>query len=47
MTEKVADRSESRVARPVDAGITDDETGAMLRAFFNLGERWGITDRQG
>ena len=39
--------SASRVARPVDAAIADAETGATLRAFFNLAARWGLTDRQG
>ncbi len=39
--------SAAGVARPVDAVITDAETGAMLRAFFNLVVRWRLTDRQG
>ncbi len=39
--------SASRVAGPVAAAITDAETGAMLRSFFNLVARWGLTDRQG
>ena len=38
--------SAAGVARPVDAAITDAETGAMLRAFFNLVARWRLTDRQ-
>ena len=33
-------------ARPVDAVIKDAETGAMLRAFFNLTARWRLNDRQ-
>ena len=33
--------------RPVRGEITDAETGAMLRAFFNLVERWALSDRQG
>ncbi len=39
--------SASRDARLVGAAITDAETGAMLRAFFNLVTRWGLSDRQG
>ena len=39
--------SAAGVARPVDAVITDAETGAMLRAFFNLAARWRLNDRQG
>ena len=27
--------------------ISDAETGAMLRAFFNLTARWALNDRQG
>ena len=27
--------------------ITDAETGAMLRAFFNLVEHWALNDRRG
>ena len=27
--------------------ITDAESGAMIRAFFNLAKRWALTDRQG
>ena len=27
--------------------ISDAETGAMLRAFFNLTARWALSDRQG
>ena len=27
--------------------ITDAETAAMLRAFFNLAQRWQLNDRQG
>ncbi|MCE2481868.1 MAG: hypothetical protein J4F33_03090 [Alphaproteobacteria bacterium] len=27
--------------------ISDAETGAMLRAFFNLTRRWQLDDRQG
>ena len=26
--------------------IGDEETGAMLRAFFNLAERWSLNDRE-
>jgi len=29
------------------AEITDAETGAMLRAFFNLAKRWALTDPEG
>lgn len=32
---------------PVSASINDAETGAMLRAFFNLVKRWQLNDRQG
>ena len=39
--------SAAGVARPVDAVITDAETGALVRAFFNLAARWRLTDRQG
>ena len=31
---------------PDPAEISDPETGAMLRAFFNLTERWQLNDRQ-
>ena len=31
---------------PNPAEISDPETGAMLRAFFNLTERWQLNDRQ-
>ena len=31
---------------PNPAEISDAETGAMLRAFFNLTERWQLNDRQ-
>ena len=31
---------------PSPAEISDAETGAMLRAFFNLTERWQLNDRQ-
>lgn len=27
--------------------IADAESGAMMRAFFNLAKRWALTDRQG
>ena len=33
--------------RLVREEITDAETGAMLRAFFNLVEHWALNDRQG
>ena len=39
--------SAARVEFPVDPDLTDAETGAMIRAFFNLAARWGLTDRQG
>jgi hypothetical protein len=39
--------SAPRVGRRVDADLTDAETGALLRAFFNLMARWGLDDRQG
>ena len=32
---------------PVWPEITDAETTAMLRAFFNLAEHWQLSDRQG
>lgn len=32
--------------RSVSANITDAETGAMLRAFFNLAGRWDLNDRE-
>ncbi len=39
------------VSLPLDRGaageISDAETGAMLRAFFNLAARWSLNDRQG
>lgn len=31
---------------PVQAGITDRETGVMLRAFFNLADRWQLSDSE-
>lgn len=34
-------------APSVQLEINDAETGAMLRAFFNLAERWQLNDRQG
>ncbi len=37
----------SRRVRPGSLEISDAETGAMLRAFFNLAERWQLSDRQG
>lgn len=33
--------------RAASLEISDAETGAMLRAFFNLAERWQLNDRQG
>ena len=39
--------SASHDTRSVDAAISDAETGAMMRAFFNLMERWALNDRQG
>lgn len=30
--------------RPETTAITDAETAAMLRAFFNLSDRWGLSD---
>ena len=33
--------------RSATAEIGDAETGAMLRAFFNLAERWALNDREG
>ena len=33
--------------RIVAGEISDAETGAMLRAFFNLAARWALNDRQG
>jgi Ni/Co efflux regulator RcnB len=30
--------------RPATTAITDEETGAMLRAFFNLSDRWALSD---
>ena len=32
---------------PVSASISDAETGAMLRAFFNLVKSWKLNDREG
>ena len=32
--------------RPPAAEISDAETAAMVRAFFNLAERWDLSDRQ-
>lgn len=32
--------------RLLTAEISDAETAAMLRAFFNLAERWDLSDRQ-
>ena len=32
--------------RPKTTAITDEETGAMLRAFFNLADRWALSDRE-
>lgn len=32
--------------RLLAAEISDAETAAMLRAFFNLAERWEVSDRQ-
>lgn len=32
--------------RPETTTITDEETGAMLRAFFNLADRWALSDRE-
>ncbi|MDE0302984.1 MAG: MbcA/ParS/Xre antitoxin family protein [Gammaproteobacteria bacterium] len=34
-------------AAPVSSSINNAETGAMLRAFFNLVKRWQLNDRQG
>jgi hypothetical protein len=30
--------------RHATTAITDEETGAMLRAFFNLSDRWALSD---
>lgn len=32
--------------RPKTTAIADEETGAMLRAFFNLADRWALSDRE-
>ena len=32
--------------RPKTTAITDEETGAMLCAFFNLADRWALSDRE-
>ena len=37
-------KPDTRLAREE---ITDAETGAMLRAFFNLVEHWALNDRHG
>ena len=39
--------SAARVELPAAQGLTDAETGAILRAFFRLVERWALTDREG
>jgi hypothetical protein len=30
--------------RPATTAITDEETGAMLRAYFSLADRWSLSD---
>jgi Antitoxin Xre/MbcA/ParS C-terminal toxin-binding domain/Antitoxin Xre-like helix-turn-helix domain len=32
--------------RPETTAITDEETGAMLRAFFRLSDRWALSDHE-
>ena len=32
--------------RPESTAITDEETGALLRAFFRLMEHWALSDRE-
>jgi hypothetical protein len=44
MTTLTFAKPDTRLAREE---ITDAETGAMLRAFFNLVEHWALNDRQG
>ncbi len=43
MAKSAFDSGDTRAA---PAEISDAETGAMLRAFFNLTERWALNDRQ-
>ena len=38
--------SAARVELPAALDLTDAETGAMLRAFFNLTAHWRLNDRE-
>ena len=41
------DAAQDRARLPQTLEITDEETGALLRTFFNLAGRWNLSDAEG